>query len=90
MQCKHTTPFPIVFKHTTPFPKEQGAAADSTQLGHLKVQLGPDRADRADMADMADRADMAEVADMADIADIAYRADMADRANSRVILPTIA
>ena len=33
---------------------------------------------------------MAEVADMADIADIAVRADMADRANSRVILPTMA
>ena len=28
-------------KHTTPFPKEQRAAAYSTQLGHLKVQLGP-------------------------------------------------
>ena len=42
------------------------------------------------MADMADMAEVAEVADMADIADIADRADMADRANSRVILPTMA
>ena len=46
--------------------------------------------DMADMADMAEVADMADMADMADIADIADRADMADRANSRVILPTIA
>ena len=47
----------------------------------------------ADMAEVADMADMAEVADMADMAevpDLADRADMADRANSRVILPTIA
>ena len=39
------------------------------------------------MVERTDWADMAEVPDMADMAEVP---DMADRANSRVILPTIA
>ena len=42
------------------------------------------------MAEVPDMADMAEVPDMADMANMADRADMADKANSRVLLPTIA